>query len=67
MQAYDVTVSGYNTFNTNLLRLWSALPICKEDEDDFDCFEAVQNLVSQLDITGTKFYQQRCLGDQTEP
>ena len=41
VQAYDVTISGYNTFNTNVLRLWSALPICKDDDGDFDCFEAV--------------------------
>jgi starch phosphorylase len=24
--AYDTPVPGYNTFNTNCLRLWSALP-----------------------------------------
>lgn len=65
-QAFEVTISGYNTFNTNALRLWSALPICIDDEQNFDCFEAVKSLESQHEITGTKQYQQRCTTEQLE-
>ena len=35
--AYDTPVPGYNTFNTNCLRLWSALPSFETKNNKFHC------------------------------
>ena len=35
--AYDTPVSGYNTFNTNCLRLWSALPSFEAKNKEYHC------------------------------
>lgn len=35
--AYDTPVPGYSTFNTNCLRLWSALPSFEAGNADFHC------------------------------
>lgn len=35
--AYDTPVPGYSTFNTNCLRLWSALPSFEANNTDFHC------------------------------
>lgn len=35
--AYDTPVPGYNTFNTNCLRLWSALPSFDPKNKEFHC------------------------------
>ena len=35
--AYDTPVSGYNTFNTNCLRLWSALPSFEAKNKQYHC------------------------------
>jgi starch phosphorylase len=48
--AYDTPVPGYNTFNTNCLRLWSALPSfeknykyhCQNDDDYINLIETRQ-------------------------
>jgi len=48
--AYDTPVPGYNTFNTNCLRLWSALPSfdknyqsqCKSSDEFVNLVEARQ-------------------------
>lgn len=34
-QAYDMAITGYNTFNTNNLRLWRSRPYDEYDEDVF--------------------------------
>lgn len=31
-QAYDMPISGYNTFNTNVLRLWRSRPYDEYEE-----------------------------------
>jgi len=35
--AYDTPVPGYSTFNTNCLRLWSALPSFEAGNTEFHC------------------------------
>ena len=35
--AYDTPVPGYNTFNTNCLRLWSALPSFETKNNKYHC------------------------------
>jgi starch phosphorylase len=35
--AYDTPVPGYNTFNTNCLRLWSALPSFERRNKEYHC------------------------------
>ena len=35
--AYDTPVPGYNTFNTNNLRLWSAQPSFEESNKAYHC------------------------------
>ena len=34
--AYDLLITGYNTFNTNTLRLWRSQPVFNEDSSDDD-------------------------------
>ena len=35
--AYDTPVPGYNTFNTNCLRLWSAIPSFELRNKEYHC------------------------------
>ena len=35
--AYDTPVPGHNTFNTNCLRLWSALPSFEAKKTQYHC------------------------------
>jgi starch phosphorylase len=35
--AYDTPVPGYNTFNTNCLRLWSAMPCFDAKRSNYHC------------------------------
>lgn len=45
-RAYDMPISGYNTFNTNNLRLWKSIPYGGYEEsmypDNMDYFSTVE-------------------------
>ena len=34
--AYDVAMPGFNTYNCNTIRLWSAKPFCEFDLEHFN-------------------------------
>jgi len=34
--AYDIPITGFNTFNTNNLRLWRSRPFFDDSDDDDD-------------------------------
>ena len=56
-QQVDLVFSGYNTFNTNSLRLWSALPTFEKtadgesDDEQEDIFKLLENQQSASKIT----------------
>lgn len=41
--AYDIPITGFNTFNTNNLRLWRSRPCFEEEE------ESAEDLVDRID------------------
>ena len=45
-RAYDTPIPGYNTFNTNSLRLWKSIPMNEFDFGSFntgDYFKVILN------------------------
>jgi hypothetical protein len=42
--AYDIPITGFNTFNTNNLRLWRSKPYFGEQSDDSE-----EDLVDRID------------------
>ena len=45
--AYDIPITGFNTFNTNNLRLWRSRPFIDDSDEDNDDFEL--DLVDKID------------------
>lgn len=43
--AYDIPIAGFNTFNTNNMRLWRSKPYFGDDLDGVD----PENLVDKID------------------
>lgn len=47
--AYDIPITGFNTFNTNNLRLWRSKPYFADDASDEEQEEDPDDLVDRID------------------
>jgi len=47
--AYDIPITGFNTFNTNNLRLWRSRPIINDDDSSEENFDHDTDLVDKID------------------
>lgn len=47
--AYDIPITGFNTFNTNNLRLWRSKPYFADDDSYDDQEEDLDDLVDKID------------------
>jgi hypothetical protein len=41
--AYDLLITGYNTFNTNTLRLWRSKPVFNDDSSNDEADDVSQD------------------------
>jgi starch phosphorylase len=70
--AYDTPVIGYNTFNTNCLRLWSALPSFDSRNKEYHCQtdDDYVNLVKTRQraerITSVLFYKDMLISNEMQ-
>jgi starch phosphorylase len=47
--AYDIPITGFNTFNTNNLRLWRSKPYFANDEGSDNADDNCEDLVDRID------------------